>query len=91
MKYVIQWTNARLQHIYFKNISFRSSDWDAYGSTPQKIIHRTAHLSETELYETREEAEEVVLIRLDGDEHAEVIEVTDKEIFKAKLTDEAAY
>lgn len=92
-KFVIHWNHKRVDLIYLMTVEFRSRHTDTYGSSPEKIVRNTALLSEAMLFDTREEAEEFIETKLHDTNQlpAEILEITDKELFKAKLTDETLY
>ena len=89
MKYVIHWNHERIDYIYFMAVQFKSRHTDTYGSTPEMIVLNTAHLSEAMLFDTREQAKKFIDAKLQNTNQlpAGIAEVTDKELFKARLSD----
>ncbi len=88
-KFVIHWNNERVDRIYLMAVEFKSRHTDTYGSSPEKIVRNTAHLSEAALFDTREAAENFMAIKLHDTNQLppEILEVTNKELFKARLSD----
>ena len=74
-------------------VQFKSRHTDTYGSSPEKIVCNTALLSEAMLFDTREAAEEYIETKLHDTNQlpANISEITNKELFKARLSDEAVY
>ncbi len=74
-------------------VQFKSRHTDTYGSSPEKTVHNTALLSEARLFDTREAAENFIATKLHDTNQlpAEISEVTDKELFKARLSDNKVF
>lgn len=92
-KYVIAWWDS-LAIIYFKDLLFKSSEWDTYGSSPEPKVERTGLLSEARVFDTIKEADtffykinEHVKVK-SPDDISFVMPVSEKDIFNAKLKDE---
>jgi hypothetical protein len=92
-KFVIHWNHERIDNIYFMAVEFKSRHTDTYGSAPEKRIHNTAHLSEAMLFDTREAAENFIALKLHDTNllPGKISEVTDKELFKARLSDNKVF
>ena len=97
-KYAISWNHHRAGTVYFVTIDYTSSDWDTYGSSPQRTIRRSAMLSEAKIFDTKQEVNDAVETlkknydpldkKFSMSEVYSIVEVTDKQIFKAKLVEE---
>lgn len=76
--------------VYYKSTTFKSSDWDAYGSNPAKTIHWAMLIQDAMLFDTREAAQAVIHNHIDDltnvdSKYIHVIQITDKQLFKATL------
>lgn len=83
-KYVIAWPH-RTGELYFRTIRytyFSSADADG------KTLDRTANLSEALLFDSERTAQDYFDVEIAPDTTAFIREVTDKEIFHAKLADD---
>lgn len=93
-KYAISWEQGSGMPVYFTTIEYISSRYDAYGSSPEKKIWRTALLGEAKLFDTEDDAMLELTEKigspygLQDTRPVQIIEVTDKQIFKAKLAEE---
>jgi hypothetical protein len=88
-KYVIAWWEQHTM-IYFKELLFKSSDWDTYGTSPEPKVERTDLLSEARVFDTIDKADTVfykINEHVKGDVSF-VMPVSEKDIFNAKLKDE---
>ena len=92
-KFVIHWNHERVDSIYFMALEFKSRHTDTYGSAPEKYVHNTALLSEAMLFDTRGAAENFIATKLHDTKQlpAKISEVTDKELFKARLSDNKVF
>lgn len=84
MKYVIAYEHERTGFVYW------SGAYDAVGAGMSVMIKRTALLHEARICNTYEEAEKVLLELINGnflniDELFLIEEITDKELFDARL------
>lgn len=97
-KYVIAWWESLAGQpesiTYFKELLFKSSDWDSYGTSPEPTVDRTGLLSEAKVFDTVSEADgyyyritELIPPKRPVDVSF-VMPVSEKEIFNAKLKDE---
>ena len=92
-KYVIRWPNARVGAVYFRTVTCGhvqgfSQDGSAHSIAEPKTIHRTANLSEAQIYASFDDANADFSRHIEPDATAEIVPVTDKEIFHAKLVDD---
>jgi hypothetical protein len=81
-KYVIAWPH-RIGDLYFRRIRY------TYVSDA-KIIDRTANLSEALLFDSYRTAQDYFDVEIAPDTTANIQEVTDKDLFHAKLADDPA-
>lgn len=97
-KYVIAWGASPIEQpltiIYFKELWFKSHDYDTYGSSPEPTVVRTGLLNEAKVFDTIKEADVFFHkinehIKVESpDDISFVKPVSEKEIFSAKLKDE---
>lgn len=85
MKYAIHWGHTKVDSTYLMDVEFKSRHTDTY-----KIVLYTELLSEAPLFDTRESAEKFVETKLHDTfrNRWHITEITDKELFKAKLAEE---
>ncbi len=79
--------------VYYESTTFKSSDWDTYGSQPAKSVRWTSLVRDAKLFGTRVEALDVLEKDLSDlteahVSHLHVVQITDKQLFKAALTEE---
>lgn len=94
-KFVIAWWDGEPMSItYFKELLFKSSDWDSYGTSPEPKVEQTQLLSEAKVFDTVKEADgyfyritELIPPKKSVDVSF-VMPISEKEIFSAKLKDE---
>jgi hypothetical protein len=83
-KYVIAWPH-RVGRLYFRTVRYTYfSSADAEGKT----LDRTANLSEAQIYTSFDDANAEFSRHIEPDVSAEIIPVTEKELFHAKLVDD---
>lgn len=84
-KFVISWLcyHVDQKDSYYTGKSFKTSDWDTYGTSPVATIHASHFLSEAVVFDTAEEALEEQKVINSG--HTYVLPVQNRDLFLAKL------
>ena len=75
--------------VYYKSTTFKSSDWDTYGSQPAMTNRWTINLREAKVFDTRVEAIDLFEKNIEQNvaipNYIHIVQVTDKQLFKARL------
>ena len=96
-KYVIAWPGTppySSTQIYFKELLFKTSRYDSYGSTPVPTITRTRLLTEARIFDTIREADQFFhkineYTKINRFEDISYVSpISGKELFAARLKDE---
>jgi hypothetical protein len=81
-----------LERTYYKSTTYKSSDWDTYGSQPALTNTWTSLLREAKVFSSRLEALDIFEKNIEDHvsmpDIIHVIQVTEKQLFKAALTEE---
>ena len=89
MKYVIRWENDKVKYVYYQCVVYNNDKHYAYADDKEtKTIIRSARLIDAVLFDTYKDASVEYDRIIKPDTTAEIVEVTDKELFKARLSEE---
>jgi len=82
-------TLDRTVPVYYRSTTFKSSDWDTYGSQPALTNKWTVKLREAKVFDTRVEAIDLFEKNIEQNvaipKYIHIVQVTDKQLFKARL------
>jgi hypothetical protein len=91
-KYVITWPHRigvlYFRRAYYSQVTGHKQDGTVDQLASPKTIERTANLSEAQIYNSFDDANADFSRHIEPDAIAEIVPVTDKDLFRAKLADD---